>query len=149
MSKERLPFSIAYLSSLGLTLYFALGVRHIYQTSSYAGHADGWFLASFIFWVSDRCRDSSHRTCLIRSSLFSRRHTNITLWRPDGAPRCWIPAPRLTCLTSLHLYPALIVPLANITHCETCLSLSKPGCEAELAIMLRGMHRIRLERQRR
>ena len=28
MSKERLPFSVAYLSSLGLTLYFALGVRH-------------------------------------------------------------------------------------------------------------------------
>jgi Got1/Sft2-like family len=27
ISKERLPFSIAYLSSLGLTLYFALGVR--------------------------------------------------------------------------------------------------------------------------
>ena len=31
MSKERLPFSIAYLSSLGLTLYFALGVRYIYH----------------------------------------------------------------------------------------------------------------------
>jgi hypothetical protein len=29
ISKERLPFSIAYLASLGLTLYFALGVRHI------------------------------------------------------------------------------------------------------------------------
>jgi hypothetical protein len=28
ISKERLPFSVAYLSSLGLTLYFALGVRH-------------------------------------------------------------------------------------------------------------------------
>lgn len=28
ISKERLPFSIAYLVSLGLTLYFALGVRH-------------------------------------------------------------------------------------------------------------------------
>ncbi|EED81114.1 predicted protein [Postia placenta Mad-698-R] len=27
VSKERLPFSIAYLASLGLTLYFALGVR--------------------------------------------------------------------------------------------------------------------------
>ena len=25
-SKERLPFSVAYLSSLGLTLYFSLGV---------------------------------------------------------------------------------------------------------------------------
>jgi hypothetical protein len=25
LSKERLPFSVAYLSSLGLTLYFALG----------------------------------------------------------------------------------------------------------------------------
>ena len=28
VSTERLPFSVAYLSSLGLTLYFALGVRH-------------------------------------------------------------------------------------------------------------------------
>lgn len=27
MSKERLPFSVAYFGSLGLTLYFALGVR--------------------------------------------------------------------------------------------------------------------------
>jgi Got1/Sft2-like family protein len=28
ISKERLPFSVAYLFSLGLTLYFALGVRN-------------------------------------------------------------------------------------------------------------------------
>ena len=27
VSTERLPFSIVYFSSLGLTLYFALGVR--------------------------------------------------------------------------------------------------------------------------
>jgi hypothetical protein len=27
ISKERLPFSAAYLSSLGLTIYFAVGVR--------------------------------------------------------------------------------------------------------------------------
>lgn len=29
MSKERLPFSAAYLGSLGLTIYFAVGVRNI------------------------------------------------------------------------------------------------------------------------
>ena len=30
VSRERLPFSIAYLGSLGLTLYFALGVCALY-----------------------------------------------------------------------------------------------------------------------
>lgn len=29
MSKDRLPFSVAYFGSLGLTLYFALGVRPV------------------------------------------------------------------------------------------------------------------------
>ncbi len=119
MSKERLPFSVAYLSSLGLTLYLALGVRHIINRPVPLDHANEWFLATFIFGVFDWCRDSSHCACLIRSSLFPWRLTNITLWRSDGAPRCRIPAPRLTRRMSLHLYPtSLIVPIANITHCE-------------------------------
>lgn len=32
LSKERLPFTVAYLASLGLTLYFSVGVRVSYHS---------------------------------------------------------------------------------------------------------------------
>lgn len=58
VSKERLPFSFAYLSSLGLTLYFALGVCSPCSPTLLLLLADvcGYFLlAAFIYWFALMC----------------------------------------------------------------------------------------------
>src|SRR6266508_2359272 len=50
VSKERLPFSFVYFSSLGLTLYFALGVSLFHH--SLLLHPTKHLLGTFIPWVS-------------------------------------------------------------------------------------------------
>ena len=108
VSKERLPFSIAYLTSLGLTLYFSLGVRSFQsfitflrsltlgtQIQSYLGSLIGAIVQvrlpiQHVAWSSSVLTFSvyaGHRTRFIRTRLLPRRHADAALRRPDGAAR--------------------------------------------------------------
>jgi hypothetical protein len=51
-SRERLPFSLAYLGSLGLTLYFALGVRPLPSLAHLPRSHP--CTAAFILWLAPR-----------------------------------------------------------------------------------------------
>ena len=117
VSKERLPFSIAYLTSLGLTLYFSLGVRPLNssisflrsltletQIQSYLGSLIGAIVQvrlpiQRISWSSSMLTFSvcaGHRTRFIRTRLLPRRHADAALRRPNGAARGGQPASVLT-----------------------------------------------------
>ena len=113
VSKERLPFSIAYLTSLGLTLYFSLGVSCSFlsyvnrikvdtQAHSYLGSLIGAIVQVRCSFPTCPCpaidylRLPGHCACLIRPRIFPRGHSNSPLRRPDGPPRRREPASLLT-----------------------------------------------------
>ena len=113
ISKERLPFSIAYLTSLGLTLYFSLGVscpflsyvNHIKvdtQAHSYLGSLIGAIVQVRSSFPTRPCPTIDHLPLpghcarLIRPRILPRGHPNAPLRRPDGPPRRREPASLLT-----------------------------------------------------
>lgn len=112
VSKERLPFSVAYLASLGLTLYFSLGVSspllsttclstntRVTQAHSYLGSLIGAIVqvrsCSCPSCLLVRLTTPSllgHCPHLIRPRILSRGLPNPPFWRADGPPGCRQPA---------------------------------------------------------
>lgn len=132
VSKERLLFSAIYFSSLGLTLYFALGVSNILtvphachdvcscpQLQSYLGS-----LVAGIVQVScapdpsirTLIPDSGRRSGGLRTRILSRRYTNASLWRTNCPARCRQPSSLLILSSDTHcLRPIHGVPLLSPT----------------------------------
>lgn len=117
-SKERIPFSCAYLASLGLTLYFSLGVGSV-PVYIPPAESDLVPIAPFISWVphlrhrpgmtrihslavlfrvETDVRDAGRGTAFIHSRILPRRHADAAVRRPDGAARCWQPTSLLALL---------------------------------------------------
>lgn len=123
ISKERLPFSLAYLSSLGLTLYFSLGVRPFPPSCVLAQHAlthahpchpqAHSYIGSLIcaiVQVRARCRRwgsrdadgaAGRRARVLRPRLLPRRRPDAALRRADGPARRGQPPPAIATPTSL------------------------------------------------
>ena len=83
-SKERLPFSIAYLSSLGLTLYFSLGVRTSRSHIELHVSLTLFLTECFLLWGHYLRCHPNHVPCLLRCSLFPGRRPDPQVWCTNG-----------------------------------------------------------------
>ncbi|TFY61872.1 hypothetical protein EVG20_g6894, partial [Dentipellis fragilis] len=107
VSKERLPFSIAYLASLGLTLYFSLGVSPIPHLSPHQapqltrpGRASQ---ATLVHRLPGRRDRASRHARIIHPRILPRRQPDAALRRLDGPAERRQSAARIAicCTTSI------------------------------------------------
>ena len=82
-SKERLPFSVAYLASLGLTLYFSLGVGTSRPIGVH-GLIDPITTECLVFWGYPLCSHPNSLPCLLRRGLLPGWHPDPQIWRTNG-----------------------------------------------------------------
>jgi Got1/Sft2-like family len=110
ITKERLPFSIAYLSSLGLTLYLALGVRQSPKSICPRDRTNNPYPATLLFRLLGGRNCPGLCSRFIRTRIFSRRDPDVELWRSDGSPRCCHPIALLTpSVITSHLHSISLV----------------------------------------
>lgn len=96
LSPERLPFSLAYFGSLGLTLYFAIGLKTkigaliaaIVQVRRRLVGCGAWVHPPTqhgirLLTFTGRC------LALLRRCLLPWWHAVIAIWIADAAPWCW------------------------------------------------------------
>ena len=100
-SKERLPFSFVFLSSLALTLYFSLGVRPMSRpllaTALIGPHQKHSFIGSLLCSIVQvrvfshvhgrvlRFESADYRSDCVRTRVLPRRLTDTAVWRIGGA----------------------------------------------------------------
>ena len=92
ISAERLPFSVVYFSSLGLTLYFALGVRtpspHIHPITPPLISPVCLKIGPFVPWIPLVRRSPSYGPHCLCPCLLPRWHANTSHGRPTCSTWC-------------------------------------------------------------
>lgn len=103
VSPARLPFSAAYVGSLGLTLYFSAVVRirlpHSRKLPQHITHS----AAQILHWESYIRHSSDYCTYRLYRHVFSRRMANNTVDWTDGFSR------RRNCPAVLIVFPYYII----------------------------------------
>ena len=104
VSKERLPFSFAYITSLALTLYFSLGVSDVAVVNPHRPLIMFSFLiGALLHWISYMCYHSGARCCgcdyVARHQLLPHRSsrssptswpTSPAAYKPFASARKWL-----------------------------------------------------------
>lgn len=101
ISRERLPFSFAYVTSLALTLYFSVGVRKsVMSFVSILTNSAG----PLIHRVSSVCHHPNGEPVDICVCLFPWWSYDPAIWVQYCVPRCCIVASKMTFAVLCRIY---------------------------------------------
>ena len=84
-SKERLPFTAAYFASLGLTLYFAVGVKSYIGSLVFAIIQVTVMIISFHFRCLMWRNSLGDSPRILHTGVFPWWGTDFTIWVTDGS----------------------------------------------------------------